>query len=336
MAGQDSVEGTRLVRRALASVDPQRILERIDELNLQPAGNADVVILAPLRNLRRGRNVVAFVTTGPAPAIRFVAEMCSHETLERVVAVLGDAADNPTFEQLAGAVDDLLAEGCNASDVTVMLALAAANQVPAAGHCRRLLDERAEFSLPELDAPPPPPVSALHEVDPQIKEQRRQRRELQRQSKRRAQSRPPTRPARTPNPPVAPGAVARPEVAAVATTRRRAPLTPIELAEFSDEDARSGDVLWVRIEHEGSDWQSPGVHEKERPAVLVAANDDAVLVRPVYSRESPERVLLAGWVRLGLDRPSWVGAERWRVERREAGSLRHIGRLSDEEWNSLL
>ena len=43
---------------------------------------------------------------------------------------------------------------------------------------------------------------------------------------------------------------------------------------------------------------------------MVAASDDAVLVRPIYSSDAPTRSVLQSWRRLGLDHVSYVDDAR--------------------------
>jgi len=105
--------------------------------------------------------------------------------LEKVIAVLGEHADTPNFEQLSEAIDAVSRDGVSIDDVVAVLAFAIAEEFPAAPHCRRLLDERADLNLPELpDVVVTSTLLAPKETDPEIKEQRRRRREDEKKRKR--------------------------------------------------------------------------------------------------------------------------------------------------------
>ena len=332
----ESSDGTHLVRRALSGLDPSVILEYVDTLDLSPRGGTNVIVLAPLRNLHRGRNVGAFVVSAPAPAVRYVGEVLSHAALDRVVELLGDDADEPSFDQLTAAIDEMLAGDFDAPTVALMLATAAANNVPAAVHCRALLEGRDDLRPPEVDAPAPVGILGVHEVDPKVKEQRRARREAQRRERAKAPSRPPSRPAKSRPEPPARASEPRVREPHAPLTRRAAILTPLEALEFSGLDPRRGEVIVVPVEHEPTPGQAPGEADKFRPALVVATSADAVLVRAIYSSPREGRVLLIGWNHAGLERPSYLGAERVRVALTAAGYPAALGRLSDEEWNASL
>ena len=76
------------------------------------------------------------------------------------------------------------------------------------------------------------------------------------------------------------------------------------------------------------------LHAKQRPALVVAASESAVLVRPIYSNPFSNRTLFHAWRRLHLDHVCYISDERVALEVPEA-RLEELGRLSDEEWNSL-
>ncbi|MDH2904072.1 MAG: hypothetical protein PXZ08_09000, partial [Actinomycetota bacterium] len=67
---------------------------------------------------------------------------------------------------------------------------------------------------------------------------------------------------------------------------------------------------------------------------VVAASEEGLLVRGIYTNPSPTRNLFAPWRRLGLDHVSYIDVARSPVAAR--AEVSRLGALSDEEWNSLL
>jgi hypothetical protein len=349
-------DATTLVRRAIVAYGTSEILTLVDSLNLQPSARVDVVIVAPLRNLHRSRNVEAFASNAPTPAVRFLAELISQDALSRVVELLGDHADEPTLEELTGGVDALLAEEVAPSVVAMMLALAAANGVPAAPHCELLLDSRPEFSLPVLNVvAPASPLAPAHVVDPKVREQRAQRREAQKQLRQRQNSRPSSRPAKTKtapprpvtpalsplkdlttpaNAPVAPPA---PVVASVPVIeRRRVHLTPHEEERFSTDHPLSGTVIALDVPFDAANTEELGVSAKIRPVLVVAGAAEELLVLPIFTSDGPGRVSFASWKQTGLDHASFLSLDRVTVTLEPSTAIRRIGRLNDQEWNALI
>jgi hypothetical protein len=117
--------------------------------------------------------------------------------------------------------------------------------------------------------------------------------------------------------------------------RRAVLLTPAESERFNPDHPLSGTLLIVSVPFDALDPLVPDQTAKERPAVVVAANDDTVLVRPVYSSSGPTRTVLSAWRRLDLDHVSYVDDARVAIAFSSAATLQRIGRLSDEEWNAL-
>jgi hypothetical protein len=120
------------------------------------------------------------------------------------------------------------------------------------------------------------------------------------------------------------------------STRRRMLLTPAESERFNLDHPLAGAVVIVDVPFDALDPLAPEQTSKERPAVVVAANDDTMLVRPVYSSAAPTRMVLSAWRRLGLDHVCYVDDARVAVALNPAASLERVGRLTDEEWNALL
>jgi hypothetical protein len=117
--------------------------------------------------------------------------------------------------------------------------------------------------------------------------------------------------------------------------RRRMLLTPGESERFNPDHPLAGFVVIVDVPFDALDPLAPEQTSKERPAVVVAANDDTVLVRPVYSSTAPTRTVLSAWRRLGLDHVCYVDDARVALALSSLASLERVGRLSDEEWNAL-
>lgn len=349
-----TTDASTLVRRAIVTYGASELLTLVDSLNLQPSARVDVVILAPLRNLHRGRNVNAFASNAPMLAVRFLAELISADALNRVVELLGDNSDEPSLEQLTAAVDALLAEEFAPSVVATMLALAAANAVPAAPHCVTLLERREEFSLVPLElVAAASPLAPAHSVDPKIREQRAKRRDEQKLARQRQNSRPPSRPAKTksaPPRPVTPSPVVRYEVdseniivppntsvpATPVIERRRIILTPLEETRFNTEHPLSGTVIALDVPFDAPNTDELSVSGKLRPVLVVAGAAEELLVLPIFSNDAPDRVPFLSWKQIGLDHASFLGLDRVSVELEPSTAIRRIGRLNDQEWNALL
>ena len=221
-------------------------------------------------------------------------------------------------------------------EVVAVLAYAIGEGFPAAPHCLRLLDERPEWALPDVRAARPPAVLAPRVADEEMRAQRRARRA----ERKRAPSSPPpprrVRAAKASDPPR--GRVATPptEVAETvpAVTRRRMALTPAESARFDPDHPLVGAIVMVELPFDAVDPDQPEVRSKERPALVVAASGDAVLVRGIFSSPSTTRSLFAPWRRAGLDHPSYLDVARVALTVSDQGTLNRVGRVTDEEWNA--
>jgi len=325
-------------RRALLKISESTILTTVDGLDLRGHAKISAVVGIPLRNLQQRHDVETFAVMAPIAAVTALLELLAMAPLERVIAVLGEHADSPNFEQLSAAVDDVRRNGSSVDDVVAVLAFAIAQEFPAAPHCRRLFDERDDLALPALpDVVVTPPVFAPKETDPEIKEQRRRRREEEKKRKRGPTSPRPPRPARAK---AAPKTRATPQGSLKVndeSTERRRPMifTPAELERFDPEHALVGVVVIVEVPFDATDPAAPEVKSKERPALVVAANANALLVRPIYSSAAPTRKVLRAWRRLGLDHVSYVDDVRVALSV-ATESLERVGRLNDQEWNAQL
>jgi len=170
-----------VMRAALVKIDPAIVLAKVDSLDLRAHARVSAVIGVPLRQLQQRRDVTAFASTAPMAAVRALLELLAMAPLKRVVELLGEHAESPNYEQLAGAIDELVASGSTNDDAVAVLAYAVGESFPAAPHCRRLFEEREAFSLPELaEVAAPTVLAAPREVSAELREQRRARREERR------------------------------------------------------------------------------------------------------------------------------------------------------------
>jgi hypothetical protein len=334
-----SGNAAEFARRALLKIGEPTILTAVDGLDLRGHAKISAVVGIPLRNLQQRHDVASFATTAPMAAVTALLELLAMETVEKVIAALGDHADTPNFEQLSGAIDEVRLAGSSVDDVIAVLAFAVAEAFPAAPHCRQLFDEREEYQLPEL---PDAVVSSLSltpkETDPQVKEQRRLRREEEKKRKRGPMSQRPPRPTKTKA--VAKVRATSPESRALNTEsiegRRAMIFTPGELEHFDPEHALVGTVIIVDVPFDATDPLAPEQKSKDRPALVVAASGDALLVRPIYSSAAAARHVFGAWRRLGLDHVCYVDDARVVVNVSATESLERVGRLTDQEWNAQL
>ncbi len=327
-----------IVRRGLLKIHEDVVLSTVDSLNLKGT-RLQAVVGMPLRTLQQRRDVVNFASTAPMAAVKGLLELLALNPLERVIEVLGEHADSPSFEQLGAALDELVTNGMSDDEVVAMLTFAVGEAFPAAPHCRRLLEERPQWALPEL----PDGVSASSlltpkEVDAEVRAQRRLRREQEKAKKKSVSARPakPSRVKGTHKHASPPSIEVRtPEITLDVLERRRIVLTPSELAQFSPDHPLVGSVVLVEVPYSAVDPEAPEQKSKQRPAVVVGASDDGVLVQGVYTNPGSTRVLFQPWRRLGLDHVCYVEGVRVVVPV-ALDSLERLGRLADDEWNSLI
>jgi hypothetical protein len=328
-----------IVRAAFLKIDPEVTLRAVDSLDLRAHAKVSAVVGVPLRQLQQRRDVIAFATSAPIVALKGLLELLALRPLEKTIELLGEHADSPSLEQLTGAIDELLTLEFTNDDVIAVLAFAIGESFAAAPHCRRLLEEREEFSLPELpDVLVPAVLATPREVSPEIREQRKARREEEKKRKKSASSQRPPRPTK------AKGVPTRPEATAVPTPpvappvieqRRRSLLTPLEASHFDTEHALVGSVLVAPVPFDATDPEQPDVKSKDRPVLVVAASDDGLLVRPIYSSTSPARTIFQPWRRVGLDHVSYIADERVIIVNDSIATLAQLGQLTSPEWNAL-
>ncbi len=327
-----TVSTTDIIRRGLIKIDPARVLGLVDELDLRPSARVTAVVGVPLRSLQQRRDVASFAAGAPLPAVRAVLELLALEPLEKVVEALGDHAESPTFEQLSEAIEQVRAAGAGDDDVVAVLCFAVGEAFPAAPHCRRLLEEREEWRLPELPAVASTTlVAPSREVDPALKEARRQRREQQRRKK---VASAPTRHAKAPKAPREDQrVVTRATQSPTVIERRSARLTPRESALYDAAHPLAGSVILALVPFDAVDPAAEEATAKERPALVVAAAAHGALVRGIYSQQFANRSVFAPWRRLRLDHVSFISDERVGVELASAPVV--LGELTTEEWNGL-
>lgn len=330
-----SSHSSEYVRRGLLKISPITILNVVDSLELRSTHKVSPIIGIPLRNLQLRRDLNAFVLSAPIAAVRALLELLAAAPLERVIAALGEHAETPTYEQLRDAVDDMVTRGATDDEIVALLTFAIGEEFPASMHCRQLLSERENLALPELPANSATPSLLVPKtVDEHVREQRRARRQERAQAvKPPSGVRVTTRRAKRPPPPPAP--VAPADRTSGPIQRRRLSLTPVELAAFDEDHPLVGSVLLVDIAFDAVDPVRADVRSKERPAVVVAASDQQILVRGLYSNPAFTRMLFHAWRRLGLDHVSYIDDARTSVTVENVDRVEVLGRLTNEEWNAL-
>ncbi len=289
----------------------------------------------PLRGLQQRGDVASFTASAPLIAVRALLELLVAASLDRIIELLGEHSERPTYDQMAAAVDAMRAEGTEDAQLAALLAFAIGEQFPAAEHCRRLIEERPEFALPDVEVVESSgSLLSLKEVDPAIREARRLRREAAKSKKK--VNAPPSRPVKAKSSAnvSTPAAPTDSVAATLVVARRRATLTPAEARLVDADHVRAGSVVSVEIPFDSIDPATPDVHSKQRPAVVVAASDSVLLVRGIYSNQFANRQLFGPWRRLGLDHVSYISDERQMIDV-TAMPVVELARLTDEEWNSL-
>ena len=324
-----------LMRRALVAMDQDFVLEVVDSINLVGV-KLPAVVAVPLKSLQKKHDLASFAAGAPIDAVLGLLELLSVDALEKIIELLGDHAEEPNYDQLKAAVDALRVDGGTRNHIIAVLAFAAGQEFPASPSCRRILDEEADLHLPELEVTTGT-ASLLNpkEQDAAILEQRRLRREEEKAKKKaqaeKAKGKVKYEKKAKPAPAAAP--VAPVVVAALDVTRRSVPLTPAEAAKFDAAHPLAGWVVATDVPFDAIDPAMPDVHSKVRPAVVVAASQEGVLVRGIYSNETPSRSLFQAWRRAGLDHASYVDSVRIAIG--PDVEVEKLVKLTDEEWNSL-
>jgi hypothetical protein len=326
-----------VMRRALLKIDDALVFHALDQLNLKSSAKISAVVGVPLRGLQQKRDVTTFATGAPIVAVRAMLELLALDPLEKIIEALGEHAENPTFEQLSEAIDAVQDHGVSTDEVVAVLAFAVGEKFPAANQCRRLLEERTELELPALpEVVAAPTLLAPKKADDELREQRRKRREEEKLKKKAQLASRSLRPSKSTKTQKAPRTTqaASPALEVPEILRRRFIFTPSELETFDPNHPLVGSVVLAEVPFDAVDPLIPEQRSKVRPVVVVAASDGAILALGIYSNQSPSRGLFKAWRRLGLAHVSYVSSERVALVT-PTQSLERIGRLSDEEWNSL-
>jgi len=330
-----------VMRRAIAKIDGESIMHVVDALQLQGA-KLSAVVAVPLRSLQKKRDVAAFAAGAPIDAVSGLLELLSMEPLEKIIEALGEHAEAPTYGQLTTVIASLRGESVSEDELVAVLAFAIGHDFPAAPHCRQIFAEDEALALPEIEVTiGQASLLSPKVVDESVREQRRARREEEKVRKQaqsakakvdRSQPRSKhekKKPVTTYVPVNAPSIVSKIEV-----TRRSALLTPAESALYDVAHVLAGWVVTTEVPFDNVDPVIPEQQSKIRPAVVVAASEEGLLVRGIYSNPSPTRSIFSPWRRLGLDHVSYVDVARCPVG--ADAEVNRLGALSDEEWNALL
>jgi hypothetical protein len=330
-----------VMRRAIAKIDGESVMHVVDALQLQGA-KLSAVVAVPLRSLQKKRDVAAFAAGAPIDAVSGLLELLSMEPLEKIIEALGEHAETPTYEQLTTVIASLRGESVSDDELVAVLAFAIGHDFPAAPHCRQIFAEDEALALPEIEVTiGQASLLSPKVVDESVREQRRARREEEKARKQvqsakakvdRSQPRSKHEKKKpvTALAPVSPSSVA----SKIEITRRSAHLTPAESALYDVAHVLAGWVVTTEVPFDNVDPVIPEQQSKIRPAVVVAASEEGLLVRGIYSNPSPTRSIFSPWRRLGLDHVSYVDVARCPVG--ADAEVNRLGALSDEEWNALL
>jgi hypothetical protein len=179
------------------------------------------------------------------------------------------------------------------------------------------------------------------EQDQQVLEQRRIRREEEKARKKAQAEKAAAKKAQPKNQKKAKPATAAPEATSSlvvptssTTVRRAAKLTPMESNNFDPGHVLAGWVVMTEVPFDAIDPTAPEMQAKIRPAVVVAASAEGVLVRGIYSNDGMSRSLFQPWRRVGLDHVSYIDDAHTVVS--VDAELTKLAKLTDDEWNALI
>lgn len=154
----------------------------------------------PMPVLRRSADPAARLRRTSDPRhLALVSEAMVHSCLELTVDTLGDASDDPTYEQLTEALEATAAVHSPA-EISAMLAYVAATGQAAAVVCDRVLEEDERFRIASAEEHAASPASvatkpgqaalgqaALARATPEQREERKRRRQKEKEQRRREQ-----------------------------------------------------------------------------------------------------------------------------------------------------
>ena len=303
---------------------------------------------APLPLLRRSDRPGRFLSRlRTAHLVVGLSESISVECLEAIAEILNESFDEPTAEELAAAVDNVL-ERFPADEVALVLATTAASDAPAHEHCAALLDTDPRLAV-SADAETEGEPSSSPRNPP---EQRRASEDVRAARRERRQSRgratPKSAPPRYSRGARPTGTDAGGEQTATGdadsegeppATARRSPVVTTAMAqEFDTDDPLVGAVVYADVTFDDDDPGLPGITSKVRPCVVIGVSDDRLLVRAGYSAggvrsQTWKSIALQDWARAGLREATWIETKIRSIPRDAAETS--IGRLADDDWNSL-
>lgn len=286
----------------------------------------------PIANqLRRSSDPAALLRRLPnVTVLALVADLLTDECLDATRDALGEAADDPTKNQLLGALDTVL-EDHHQAIVRVMLAVVAVAGAEASDLCDELLTTDERFRVPDEDTGTHDARPARAGPSEEVLARRRERKQAEKahkaaQRERGAQS---SRTKKKDGAPPQPGEGAPPAPAPAAVARRAPVGVP---AGFHIDDPLVGAVVVADVPFDD------GVGGKTRPAVVIAVSDDEVVVRPCYSEGGMQsRRWQSHQVRdlaaAGATKQSWIEPDARTIPRHDVGEV--VGRLADDDWNAL-
>jgi hypothetical protein len=342
-----------MVLAALSRVDVRTFKE-----SLQHASDARYPISKPVANalsaLRKHRDPASVLGRAQyRVALPLAAAVYAEPCLSVVIDVLGDDADDPTEEQLLGAIDAVGAE-FDDTTVAVMLASVADGDMPASDLCFTILDTDPRFGLTgwraferSIPVPAARPAAAPAVTDEQRAARRAKKQREADERRRKAEAaaraaeqvrlaRKKERAAQTERPVVA---TDDPVAAPVLPTmgRRRALLSPLEEEEFDRDDPWSAGVVLAWVPFDAADPDHPDLDGKVRPCVVLAGSPTHLLVRPGYSAGGVKSrdwksLPVRHWRQSGFDEPTWIDVDAVRVTRPDVGPT---GFLEPDDWNAL-
>ena len=335
-----------------------------EDLKVALAHTSDASFVAPtavtnaLNALRKHRDPVGVVTLPQyRAALPYVAAVAADACLAKTVEVLGEHSDDPTRDQLLGALDEVRGAFPDVI-IGVMLASVADADMPASDLCFDVAATDERFGLtdwaegggaPEGHGTAPGPRRD-RVTTPEQREARRLKKQKEAEERRkkldaarradeqvrRARKQVRSSAGRA----AAAGDRSDPSGRTRAAPRlnRRASLTPLQEDEFDRDDPWAGGVVFAWVPFDSIDPDRPELDGKSRRCVVVAGSPTHLLVRAGYSeggRKSRDwkSVPLRHWKRAGFDKPTWVDSEPLRVPRPVEGGP--VGWLASEDWNAL-
>lgn len=144
----------RRLRAAIANLDPSQVRDVVRSVDRPILAQLHPVLRTSLSRLRSARDPQANLALPHFyPALEYVAQAVTADCLDDTRAALGDAADDPTLDQLRRALTEISAEH-TPDVVAVMLAITAAIDAPAASACDQILATDPAYGLREEDLAP--------------------------------------------------------------------------------------------------------------------------------------------------------------------------------------